>query len=68
MYELPVLVSLQVMRNMEKKSMKKILFSVFLAGISLVLAGDEILWQWRFTEGKVPDMQYPSGNVKFRIS
>lgn len=68
MYELPVLVSLQVMRNMEKKSMKKILFSVFLAGISLVLAGDEILWQWRFTEGKMPDMQYPSGNVKFRIS
>ena len=48
--------------------MKKTLFSIFLAGVSFVLAGNELLHQWRFTESKVPGMQYPPGNVTFRIA
>ena len=48
--------------------MKKILFSIFLAGFSFVFAGNELLHQWRFTEPKVPGMQYPSGNLTYRIA
>lgn len=48
--------------------MKKILFSIFLAGFSFVLAGNELLQQWHFTEGKVPGIQYPSANLTYRVA
>ena len=48
--------------------MKKFLFSIFLAGFSFVLAGNELLQQWHFTEGKVPGIQYPSGNLTYRVA
>lgn len=48
--------------------MKKLIFSMLLAGTSLALSGVELLHEWKFSESKVPGLHYPTEKVSFRVA